>query len=285
MGDAGAKMLAALMASGVPLRELDLAGNEVGDEGAVALGDALAGPGATPLARLDLSRCALGDPGAAALCGALAANTSLQQLSLHSNRFPFSREVLLQLAALVAARPGITVDLGTSTTRQGSTELVLDQGSSTRLLACAAASTLDSSSPCSSAVLLPPNSSVAPSAAASGEALVHGAGGCAAPSPVRQLSAAYLQRLGSGELGSRPGPGHRRGASSGGLSCASCDQCEICFDSAVAVQLRSCCHMLCVSCYQKVWQLAAGQAEAGPACPFCRVPLTGFHYLADWLEG
>ncbi len=293
MGDTGAGMLAGLLASSVPLQQLDLAGNAIGDAGAEALAGALASTDCS-LLRLDLSRNALSDKGAAALCTALHSNTSLQQLSLRSNRYPLCRTVLRQLAALVAARPGLTIDLGTGATRRGSAELLLEGGSSSRLLplapATAAAPEQDVSPGSSAALLL--GLQAPPSAAPGGDDLAPQ--GPQAGSAVVQLNAAYLQQLGSSEAAS--GACHRRspsGASSSALSTASADQCVICFDRAVAVQLRGCCHRLCVGCYRQVWELAAGGAGAGqrgsrpskPPCPFCRVPISGFDYLGEWLEG
>jgi hypothetical protein len=95
VGDEGAKLLASLLASGVPLAEVDLHANGIGDEGAAALAAAIAGggraaagggSGGSSLAKLDLGGNAIGDAGARALCRALLQDQSLAFLSLQGNR-------------------------------------------------------------------------------------------------------------------------------------------------------------------------------------------------------
>jgi hypothetical protein len=84
-GDGEAKAVAAVLAAGAApkLRELYLACNSIGDEGASALAGAL--PSATALRDLDLHSDSNGAEGASALAGALPSATALKVLNLHSS--------------------------------------------------------------------------------------------------------------------------------------------------------------------------------------------------------
>jgi hypothetical protein len=115
--------------------------------------------------------------------------------------------------------------------------------------------------------------------------------------PVVQLDSSYLRKvLGGGVQEAAEAAGDAAGAAAGhrrqgsaGSSAGSEDACGICFDRQVGVQLQACGHRLCGPCYTRVCSSAAGRPGArrqapAAACPFCRVPICGFDYLAGWVE-
>ena len=81
LGDEGCRCLAAALPRATSLHSLSLKGNAIGREGGRALGAALGGEG-TLLTALDLTKNNLGDEGAAAVGAALSTNRVLTSLSL-----------------------------------------------------------------------------------------------------------------------------------------------------------------------------------------------------------
>ena len=103
LGDSGAGVLAAKLATDTQLLHLMLLGNGISGAGAASLAAALTTNAGAVLRRLDLSRNAIGDAGLNALADALAHNTSLHRLLVSR-----SRNSIRGLAALeraVATRP------------------------------------------------------------------------------------------------------------------------------------------------------------------------------------
>jgi len=96
MGEAGASALAEPLAGLTGLLRLDLGGNLVGPEGSLALSAPLASLSALKI--LDLSRNSIGEVGATALAGPLAGLTGLQQLDLGGNGITGKADVNLRAA-------------------------------------------------------------------------------------------------------------------------------------------------------------------------------------------
>jgi hypothetical protein len=116
------------------------------------------------------------------------------------------------------------------------------------------------------------------------------------PGSRRSRSSGQQQQLGKHDVGASrhrlassstrwlDGAGHRRTASgtpthqqreadvvgSDLTDLANC--CAICMDHAVAIQLTSCAHTLCMQC---AFHLCS-KGNATPLCPFCRTPIAGF---------
>ncbi|CAK0795655.1 unnamed protein product [Prorocentrum cordatum] len=111
-GDEEAQQLAAMLASGAApqLKRLHLSGNEVSDEGAARLAEALRAPGALPrLEELSLGGNRVGDEGAARLAEALRAPGAvpqLQVLRLGGNPLGEAGQAALRAAWAEAGRRG-----------------------------------------------------------------------------------------------------------------------------------------------------------------------------------
>lgn len=80
VGAAGARYLAAALRANESLRRLSLDGNDIGDGGAISIAAALAPDGGSRLERLSLANTGLTEEGAAALGSALAGNVWLRRL-------------------------------------------------------------------------------------------------------------------------------------------------------------------------------------------------------------
>ena len=83
IGDEGAKAIADALKSNTSLTTIDLRGNNIGDEGAKAIAEALKGN--TSLTSINLSNNNIGDEGAKAIADALKFNTSLTTIDLDNN--------------------------------------------------------------------------------------------------------------------------------------------------------------------------------------------------------
>ena len=84
ISDEGATALAQAMKGNTTMQELYLGHNQISDEGATALAQALKGN--TTLQQLYLGSNQISDEGATALANAMKGNTTLQQLSLYNNQ-------------------------------------------------------------------------------------------------------------------------------------------------------------------------------------------------------
>ena len=85
IGDEGTRALAASLQTNTALRRLVLRNNEVGTAGALALGRALGPASRSGIEELDLSRNHLRDDGTLQLCMGLRANTRIKALALAHN--------------------------------------------------------------------------------------------------------------------------------------------------------------------------------------------------------
>jgi Ran GTPase-activating protein (RanGAP) involved in mRNA processing and transport len=99
VGDSAVVALgAALQQPGVQLQELGLAKNNIGNDGAVALAEALQSRGgALPLRTLVLAANSIGDKGAAALLAAVKANAFLTTLDVRQHSTPSMKNLMKQV--------------------------------------------------------------------------------------------------------------------------------------------------------------------------------------------
>ena len=104
LGDDGAGVLAAKLATDTQLLHLDLEANGISDAGAASLAAALTTNAGAALRHLDLSLNPIGDAGWQAVADALVHNTSLRQLLVSRSRTSGYRG-LAAVERVVAARP------------------------------------------------------------------------------------------------------------------------------------------------------------------------------------
>lgn len=209
---------------------------------------------------LDLSQNIICDSGAEAIAAAVEAGAlpQLQQLAVVDNRYPFDWATVLQLQGLQVLQPGLRVDLGA-----------------------------------------PSSWCITPSAVKG--RLVNPMGGLSGK-PAGQLvnpPAGWTPATADGSDTSTAAAAAAAGAADA-LSISSEDLCGVCFDAPNALYVNDCKHQLCIECYKQLVKAAAAAAAASSssrrhqqsaegaaagcaACPFCRVPMTGFRYSA-WVQ-